>query len=157
MAVRPVSLDDLYETNRILGALVGRVEAADSLSRTIRTGLHRLSEAVAPYPRKKVAYLLGGSPPWVAGPDTYVSEILSVVGGDNVFADLDRPYAPVSPEELRSREIDVVLVGSGSGYDTSLTPEARVEAIGETLDAPGPGVLTGAREVAEVVHGREIR
>ena len=157
VAVRPVSLDDLYETNRILGALTGRTEAADSLSEAIRSGLQDLSRAVAPLPRKRVAYVLGGSPPWVAGPETYVSEILSLVGGDNVFADLERPYAPVSPEELRSRAVDVVLVGAEGTYDASLTPEARVEAVGESLDAPGPDVVAGAREVAEVVHGREIR
>ena len=157
VAVRPVSLDDLYETNRIVGALTGRPQAADSLTREIRAGLRRLSEAVGPLPRKRVAFMLGGSPPWVSGPGTYVSEILAVLGAENVFQDLDRPYAAVSPEELRSRDIDVVLVSTEGTYDLSLTPDARVENVGDALDAPGPDVVSGARRVAEAVHGREIR
>ena len=157
VAVRPVSLDDLFETNRIVGALTGHAEAADSLTREIRAGLQGLSESLAPLPRKRVVFMLGGSPPWVSGPGTYVSEILAFLGADNVFDDLDRPYAAVSPEELRSRDVDVVLVSTEGAYDASLTPDARVEAVGDALDAPGPDVVSGARRVAEAVHGREIR
>lgn len=157
VAVRPVALADLYETNRIVGRLTGRTAEADSLSRRIRAGLDELAEAVSPLPRQRVAYLLGGSPPWVSGPDTYIAEILGLVGGDNVFADLDAPYQAVSPEELRSRDIDVVLVATAGSYDESLTPEARVESVGDALQVPGPDVVDAARRVAEVIHGRALR
>ncbi|MDX1645779.1 MAG: helical backbone metal receptor [Longimicrobiales bacterium] len=157
VAVRPVGLADIYETNRILGALAGRPEAAEALSRRIREGLAELARQVADERRKRVAYLLGGSPPWVSGPATYASEILSLIGGDNVFSDLSRPYAPVSPEELRSREIDVVLLASEGDFDPEVTPGARVEVMGEALDAPGPDVVEGARKVAALLHGRAVR
>lgn len=157
VAVRPVSLDDLYETNRILGLLTGREAAADSLSRGIRDGLAEVSRAASALPRKRVAYLLGGTPPWVSGPGTYIDEILELVGGDNVFDELGAPYAAVSPEELRSRTIDVVLVARGGSFDESLTPGARIEMIGDDLEVAGPDVVDAARDMAEVIHGRPIR
>lgn len=157
VAVRPVSLQKLYETNDILGRLVGRGAAADSLSRSIRNGLEALSEAVSGLSRKHVVYMLGGSPPWVSGPDTYIDEILDLVGADNVFDDLGAPYAAVSPEELRARSVDVVLVASERTFDESLTPGARVEVVGDALEVPGPEVVDAAREVAEVIHGRTLR
>lgn len=157
VAVRPVALHDVYETNRIIGALVGRQAAADSLSAAIRSGLAELAEAVSDLPRLRVVYMLGGSPPWVAGPDTYIAQILSLVGGDNAFDDLDAPYQAVSPEELRAREIDLVLVSAIGSFDRALTPGARIESIGEALEAPGPDVVAEARAVAEVIHGRAIR
>lgn len=156
VAVRPAALSDIFETNRIVGSLVGRPMAADSLSSAIRQGLAELGEAVSGLPRQRVVYMLGGSPPWVSGPDTYISEILALVGGDNVFADLTSPYQAVSPEELRSRQIDVVLVSSAGSYDGSLTPEARIEVVGEALQVPGPDVVEMARTVAEVIHGRPV-
>lgn len=157
VAVRPVSLEDLYRTNRILGRLTGHEAAADSLSRSIREGLAELSRAASAFPRKRVVYMLGGSPPWVSGPGTYIDEILDLVGGDNVFDELGAPYAAVSPEELRSRPIDVVLVTRGGSFDASLTPDARIEVIGGVLEVAGPDVVEAAREMAEVVHGRAIR
>lgn len=157
VAVRPVALDDVYETNRIIGRLIGRTAAADSLSGAIRAGLAGVAEAASALPRKRFVYLLGGSPPWVSGPDTYISEILELVGGDNVFDDLDAPYSAVSPEELRSREVDVVLVSAAGSFDESLTPDARIEVVGDALQVPGPDVAEEARAMAEAVHGRRIR
>lgn len=157
VGVRPVALDDIYETNRIVGALVGKEVAADSLSEAIREGLAEVAEAVTELPRLRVVYILGGSPPWVAGPETYIAEILSLVGGDNAFDDLDAPYRAVSPEELRARDIDVVLVSDLGSFDRTLAPDSRIESMGDLLEAPGPAVVAEARAVAELVHGRRIR
>ena len=157
VTVRPDRVDDIFETAEILGRVTGHMEAADSLVRSIRDGLRATSQAVSVWPRLRVAYVLGGSPPWVAGPGTYISEILSLVGGDNVFSDFDALYSAISPEVLRIRRIDVVLVSVRGEYDEALTPGARVEAIGSALEIPGPDVVEAARRVAELMHGRPLR
>ena len=157
VTVRPDRVDDIFETAEILGRVTGHLEAADSLVRALRDGLRATSQAVSAWPRLRVAYVLGGSPPWVTGPGTYISEIFSLVGGDNVFSDLDALYSAISPEELRIREIDVVLVSVRGEYDEALTPGARVEVIGSTLEIPGPDVVEAARRVAELMHGRPLR
>lgn len=157
VGVRPVRFDDVFTTNRIVGSLVGRAEAADSLSRRIRAGLDRLARDVRGLPRRRVAYVLGGSPPWVAGSETYISDILARVGADNALGDLGTTYFSVSPEELRVRDIDVVLVSGTGAYDPAWTPHARVEVVGDAIEVPGPRVVDAAREVAETVHGRQLR
>lgn len=157
LTVRPDRLADIFETIRVLGLATGRAQAADSLQRALRRGLEETERAAAALSRLRVAYVLGGSPPWVAGPGTYIDEVLSVIGGDNVFSDLGTLYAAVSPEELRTRDVDVVLVSSPGDFDVGLTPGARVVAIGDALEIPGPGVVAAAREVAELMHGRPLR
>ena len=157
VTVRPDGLADIFETARLLGRVTGREQAADSLERALRRGLDDTARAAALLPRLRVAYVLGGTPPWVAGPGTYIDEVLSLLGGDNVFSDLGALYSAVSPEELRSRDIDVVLVSSLGDFDGGLTPGARVVAIGDALEIPGPGVVEAAREVAELMHGRLLR
>ena len=104
-----------------------------------------------------VIYVLGGMPPWVAGPNTYIDEIIRLVGGDNAFGDLGALYSAVSPEELRAREIDVVLVSDASQFDMTLTPQARLVAIGDALEIPGPDVVDAAWRVAELLHGTSLR
>jgi len=157
VGVRPVSLEDIYLTNEIVGVATGLPSRADSLSTAIRTGLQQLAESVAALPRLDIAYVLGGSPPWVAGPDTYITDVVSIAGGDNVFVDLGRPYASISPEELRTRKIDVVLVSSEGAFDENLVPGARIVVIGEALEMPGPDVVEAAWRVAELLHGRSLR
>ncbi len=78
-------------------------------------------------------------------------------GCSNVFGDQNGLYSAVSPEELVTREIEVVLVPTEGAYDGSLTPTARVEVIGEALEIPGPDIVEAARHVAELLHGRSLR
>jgi cobalamin transport system substrate-binding protein len=153
VAVRPDGIDDVYASIRLLGRVTGAEVAADSLIRSVRAGLGKVEEAVAGLPRLRVAYILGGTPPWVSGPGTYIDEVMAVAGGDNVFSDLPSLYASVSPEELRARRIDVVLTPSLADFDASLAPDARIEEIGDALEIPGPGVVHAAARVAELLHG----
>jgi iron complex transport system substrate-binding protein len=157
LAVRPDRIADIYRTASLLGQAIGDVAAADSLAAAIRSGLGEASVAVRDLPRPRVAYVLGGTPPWVAGSGTYIDEVISLMGGDNVFADLRLQYAAVSPEELRTRKIDVVLLADAATFDPALTPGARVEAVGSALEMPGPGVVDAAYLVSERMHGRKLR
>ena len=154
VAVRPSSLADIYLTTEIVGYATGHTEAADSLARAIRAELEEVARSVAPLPRLRVLYSLGGAPPWVSGPGTFVADIIGLAGGDNVFDDLTSPWAAVSPEEVRRRDIDVVLVPQASSFDPALAPGARIVEVGALLDIPGPDVPAAARRVAELLHGR---
>jgi iron complex transport system substrate-binding protein len=157
IAVRPDRLQDLYAGAILLGRVTGADSAADSLVRALEAGLAELSQRVEQLPRLRAVYVLGGTPPWVAGPDTYIDEIIRLVGGDNAFQDLGVLYSAVSPEELRAREIDVVLVSDASQFDATLTPQARIVEIGDALEIPGPHVVDAAWRVAELLHGTSLR
>lgn len=157
LAVRPDHVVDIYHTTELLGAVTGHTAEADSLVRAIREGLQGVRDAAAELPRKRIAYVLGGTPPWVSGPSTYIDEIVSLAGGDNVFSDLDALYAPVSPEQLRTRDIEVVLASTGAAFDPALAPGARVVVTGDILEIPGPDVVEAAYRVAELLHGRSLR
>jgi iron complex transport system substrate-binding protein len=157
MAVRPDRIEDIYETARLLGEAIGATPAADSLVAAIRAGLDTIAVRVRSLRRLRVAYVLGGTPPWVAGPDTYIDQVVTLLGGDNVFSDLGSLYAPVSAEELRTRQIDVVLLSTRGDFDRSLTPEARIELVGDALEIPGPGVVEAAVHVGSLLHGRSLR
>ena len=157
VAIRPDRLTDLYASIILLGQATGTEPVADSIISTIKKDLTDLQRWTATRPTIRTVYLLGGSPPWVAGPDTYIDEILRLAGGRNVFSDLEFLYGPVSPEQIRFREIDVVLVSDRSQFDAMLTPGARIEEIGNTLEFPGPNVAQAARHVAELLHRDLLR
>lgn len=152
VAVRPDRIEDVRSEVRILGRVTGHDRAADSLLADIDRDLAAVARSVEGLPVVRVAYVLGGTPPWVAGPDTYIDEIIRLVGGVNVFSDLGSLYAPVSPEALASRPIDVVLVSGRATFDADVRPGARVEEVGALLELPGPDVAREARRVAELVH-----
>jgi iron complex transport system substrate-binding protein len=157
LAIRPDRVSDIYRITQTLGIVTGHVARADSLAAWIHGSLGQLSARAAGLPPRRVAYVLGGTPPWVAGPGTYIDDVLSLAGGQNVFSDLDVLYSSVSPEQLRSRDIEIVLLATEGALDPSLTPGARIAVIGDALEIPGPGVVEAAYHVSEVLHGMPRR
>ena len=154
VAVRPDHVSDIYSMTTLLGQATDRAVEADSLVEHIRGGLEDLATSVRGRPPIRVAYVLGGTPPWVAGPDTYIGELLSLVGGVNVFDDLDALYTSVSPEEFLVRDIDVVLMSGGTEFNADLAPTARIEVVEANLEIPGPGIVDAAIGISRVLHGR---
>ncbi len=153
LAIRPDDIGDVLSIVDLLGRLTGHERAADSLHARLQAQLDEVRARWKDAPRVRAAFVLGGDPPWVAGPDTYVDELISLAGGVNVFSDLGTLYASVSPEELVARDIDVVLLPRGAQLDRSLVAEARVVDVGDVLGIPGPSVAEAARVVANALHG----
>ena len=150
-AVQPDGIDDVLTIIRDLGRIMGAADAAGSMLREIRDALDDVGRRVAELPQPRVAYILGGNPPWVAGPGTYIDELMAVAGGKNVFDDLGPLYAPVSMEALLDRELDLILLSDG------LTPPPALAHVPSaflpmSVEIPGPGLGQAAREIARLIH-----
>lgn len=152
LAVRPDRLADLDTIIGWMGAVSGQGPQARQLQDQIHRALDRVRSAVADAPRVRVAYLMGGTPPWTAGPGTYIDELIEVAGGVNAFADLGRLYGPVSPEAVATREIDVLLVAGGVQLDPRMQGDRRVHELQADLQMPGPQVIEALLEVARGLH-----
>ena len=126
LAVRPDRIEDIRAIVHQVGQITRRQAAADSLVAALDAQLARVKERVAGEKRLKVAYVLGGTPPWVAGPGSFVSELLDAAGADNVFADQTQLYAPTSLEVLLTRPVDAYVTTVGTTLDPRLSAHARV-------------------------------
>jgi iron complex transport system substrate-binding protein len=156
LAVHTRGLDDVRALIRDLGLITDRGPQADSLLEDMDTRFQDIRARIAGRPPVRVAYLLGGNPPWVAGPGTFIHELLTLSGGENVFADLKAPYGPVSPEELLVREIQLVLAPEGSEVflPSSALPLIRIHP---DVEVPGPDLARFARELAALLHPQVFR
>ena len=155
-AVRPEGMEDVRKVMEDLARIVGRPGLGDSLVAAMDGRLDELRRRVEGRSRPTVAYLLGGSPPMVAGPGTFIDELIRVAGGRNAFHDLGSAYAPVSPEELVARDIDVILHPSRAPLDR-LEGGARTAVVSSLVETPGPGLARAAEEIARVLHPEAFR
>ena len=117
---------------RRVGALVDRAGAADELADAVEGGF----AALAPPRRLRAAYLIWREPWMTVGGDTFISDVMAHAGFDNVYGDAGR-YPSVTPDELRARQPDVVLLSSEPypfrsahlAEVRALVPDARVELV----------------------------
>lgn len=116
-AARTEVISDAVRTIHNLGTMLGDTAAADSLARTITTSLDSIHASVAKLRRVRVAYVLSVDPPTIAGPGTFIDELITVAGGSNAFADIGNGWPQVSLEDLVRRDPDVIVLARESGGD----------------------------------------
>lgn len=150
VAIRPDRIEDVRRIVLLLGALVGEAATADSLEAAMDADLRAVEAKVAGTARPHVV-LLGGNPPSVAGPATFLHELLNLAGGDNVFSDIDELYAPISLEEILVRKVDLILAPEGTQIPAALAaiPVRRFPI--EVLN-PGLQVARSAWVLARLLH-----
>jgi iron complex transport system substrate-binding protein len=156
-AVRPDGIEDVKRIILEMGALTGRGHAADSLVKRMDEQLADVAARVASFPPVRTAFIMGGSPPFVAGPGTFIHELIRIAGGVNVFADLTDLYAPVSPEQIVTRGADVYLTLLGTQLDPTIVGRIPVRALGHGVQLPGPDLGAAARDVAWALHPEAFR
>jgi iron complex transport system substrate-binding protein len=151
LGVRPDTVGDVRTIIRILSSIVAAEEEGDRLLVLVDGELERVRRLVAGEPRVRVAFILGGDPPWVAGRGTFLHELLEVAGATNAFGDAGPLYAPVSVEEVIRRAPELLLAPEGARIPAGLShlPIRRVPA---DVQSPGPGLGRSAVEVARVIH-----
>ena len=116
-------LSDLERATRFVGDVVDARPVADSLLADFRM---RLATASAPEDGgPRVLMLAWDNPPIAIGAESFLSDIVTRAGGQNVFSDERRPSLPVSIETIVSRGPSVVLVIGVDEPGFARSPEWR--------------------------------
>lgn len=147
----PGSLADIYREIVELGRRIGRGPAAESL-------VQRMRQAIRPTGRapRKVYVELSPRPLITVGRTNFLSEMVALAGGRNIFDDLDRPYPVIQQEEVIRRDPALIIVLHPEGVRDRIG-WSRIEAVrlGRTftdldpdlLLRPGPRLMQGFREL----------
>jgi iron complex transport system substrate-binding protein len=132
VATLQLSMDHLADVGRLarlLGTVVGRSAAGDSLAAAFTAALDSAAAPGAMLPasaRRRVLLLAWDQPPIAIGAGSFQSEILTLAGGSNLFADLAVPSATVSIEAIAARDPDLILVTDSGPPAIMVRPEWRV-------------------------------
>jgi iron complex transport system substrate-binding protein len=119
-------LADVSRLARLLGPLVGHARESDSLARSLESDLARLELPADGAAGPSVLILAWDQPPMAIGAGSFQSEILTLAGGRNVFADIASPSATVSIEAIAARNPSIILVSDTGVPAFARRPEWRV-------------------------------
>jgi iron complex transport system substrate-binding protein len=108
----PRGVDDTARMVRDVGAVLDRRAEAERIAADIERRATRVRASARNAPRVRYAYLIWRNPWMVAGGDTFVTAMLALSGGVNVFAEHRERYPAVTSEELASADPDAVFLSS---------------------------------------------
>ncbi len=158
---------DVFRSIRNLGRLMAAERAADSLAAAMREQLDAVRATVAGAQRPSVFFVVWNDPPMTAGPRTFVSQVIDVAGGRNVFGDQQALWPNVSLEEIVRRQPDFVVVPLGEqgtvriealktavGWrELKAVREGRIVSVpAQVVNQPGPHLAQAARAMRDAIH-----
>ncbi|MDZ7769044.1 MAG: helical backbone metal receptor [Woeseiaceae bacterium] len=111
-------LDDVATAMRQIGGLTGLAGNAERAAAEFSAGLARLSETWRDASPIGVFYQVSGRPLYTVNGDHYVSDLIELCGGRNVFAGLGSLAPLVSEEAVLERNPELLLAADTGEQDT---------------------------------------
>ena len=169
------TIDGIYRSIEQLEPYGGR---SRELIGNIRAGMEKVRARAMSLPKRRIVFVVGRNPgslegTVVAGRNSYLSEVISVAGGINIFGDTISPYPKVGMEDLLGRRPEVIVDMGDMSQTTGVTEEqkrgveslwkrnplfkamgtARIYAVASDIYVvPGPRVVEAAQAFARMLH-----
>jgi iron complex transport system substrate-binding protein len=162
-------LDDIGAALLEFGRLAGTEAVARAAAAGYRSELAQLRSQYTARPRLKVFFQVWDRPLYTLSGEHVVSEVLSLCGGDNVFADLTTLAPAIDKEAVLARDPDVILIGATGAEgarqtaDWNLFGDLRAVRLHHvyTVDPSligrmSPRILQGVREVCGLLDSARV-
>ena len=111
LALRIDSIGSFARGARLLGHATGQEVQARALVDSVMETLDRVRAATAGVSRPTVFWHVWDAPIITIGAHSFMSELVEIAGGRNIYDDLDAPSANVALEDIVRRDPQLVLAG----------------------------------------------
>ena len=159
------SIDRLKDIGHVIGQVgswIGEEESADLLRAEIGATLDSVRRTVAAEDTASILWVVWSTPIIVAGPDTFLHDLVAIVGGRNAAEEIGRPWPRVGWESLLHLDPDVLVWADGPGMFPAselhgrkgwellrAVREGRVLTVdSESFQVPGPKIARAALGLA---------
>jgi iron complex transport system substrate-binding protein len=113
--IRSRSLKDVALALRRIGELTGHQSEANAVADAFLADLNSLRERYSDAAAVSVFYQVYQRPLYTINGEHYVSELIEVCGGQNIFAELDSLAPAISVEAVIERNPEVMLASTDAG------------------------------------------
>lgn len=100
------NIEDIYKTIKIIGEYLKKEKEAEGIISRMRKELKVIKH------KKKAlkVYLELDKDGWSIGPDSFLSDVISIAGGENVFNDVKAGYFKAQWEEVVKRDPEFIIL-----------------------------------------------
>lgn len=116
-SIKTRNLDDVAEALLTLGNLTGHSEQAAAVAARYRDELSALRDEYAHREPIRVFYQVAARPLYTINNEHYISELIALCGGTNIFSDLSELAPTIDVEAVVDRDPEVMLASTDAGDD----------------------------------------
>ena len=162
----PESIDEIYSTIERIGILAGVENSAKELNASLQEREAAALAKVEGVEKVRVFYEIWHEPLMTAGPGSFLDQLMTLAGGENIAFDADSPYPNYDLEQLVERNPQVYLTSNDfpektvesikerSGYENmDAVVNDRVYILdGNVMSRPGPRIIDALEALVEAIH-----
>jgi len=155
--IRTQTLSDIAAAIGEIGRLAGTPARAHGAVVEFDAAIDALRAARNDMPRVRVFYQVSARPLYTVGGGHYISELIGICGGENVFADVDELAPAVDVEAVVDRDPEAIVTDLGAEQDAFAiwdrwpgmlaTRRGNRFRVPDELGRPTPRALDAAREL----------
>lgn len=155
-SMRTRSLDDIPAAMIRIGELTGHESGARAAAQHFVDQLDRLRAQYEDAEPIRVFFQVSARPLYTVNREHFISEIIAICGGRNVFDDLDELAPTVSVEAVLERDPAVLLAGTNAGDDAFAQwdrwPGLAANQFGNRFLVPDEIILRATPRLAAAAH-----
>ena len=125
MTLRIDRIAEFRRAARLIGAALGDTVRARNVVDSVDATLARVRRATAALPARSVFWRVWERPLLTIGGGSYLSELVTIAGGRNIYDSLPQPSPQVAMEDVIRRNPDVVLTSPDGAVKWASTPAWR--------------------------------
>lgn len=156
-------MDGVYDIITVMGNILNRQAVAEAVMKEMKDSINNITEAVKDKEPVSVYYVVGygDDGDYTAGGDTFINELITTAGGDNIAKDVNG--WSYSIESLIEKDPECIFVGNGmkEGFmkadkykELTAVKEDKVYEIDQNLfDRQGYRNAQGITLLATILHG----
>ncbi len=115
--IRTRQLQDIASALRRIGELTGHADEAELVANRFQSDLQELADDYAGTTEIRVFYQVSSRPLYTVNGSHYVSELIELCGGRNVFEDLGELAPMIAEEAVLERDPEALLAADVDGSD----------------------------------------
>jgi iron complex transport system substrate-binding protein len=172
LVVEGYTVDDVLGDILLVGRAVYKNSEAAAVVSDMRARIDTVTNGVATATTTPTVYHeVWNDPLMSVGPNTFIDELITLAGGENIFNDATTSWPMVSSEAIISKNPDVMFfpdmyMGVGNFYETIETVESRAgwdsitavkngdlyEINADIISRSGPRIIDALEQIAQMVH-----
>ena len=163
--VDPKTYDGTIATIENVGKLAGTEDGATAVADTMTAAQQEVQAKVGDLAKATTFLEIYSKPLMTAGSDTFIDDMITIAGGENIGAQAGSGFPNFSTEVLVKDDPQVYIADSGSmsepgdinkraGFgELTAVKDGKVYVIEDSIIArPGPRLAEGLQKLAEMIH-----